>query len=308
MFDVIKLDESFFVLKSPVNVGMILKGDEAVLIDTGSSSDHAKRIARILGELSVRKVLIINTHSHADHIGGNSFLQSKYRCRIFATKLESAFIENPVLEPAYLWGALPFKGIDNKFLLAKPSVVTDIIDYGISEELNVDVIPLSGHSFDMIGILTNQTNKRIFFIADSIVSSQTIQKYKVYFLVDVAKHLKTLESLKLWVENDVSFIVPSHGEVYNLESDQSMEEFLRLVELNKSVVHETVNTILNYLDVPKIIDDIVSHVAEKFSLSLDASGYVLLLQTLKAYCNYLFENDYVQIIFQNKRLEYVRKQ
>lgn len=256
----------------------------------------------------MKKVSIINTHSHADHIGGNSFLQSKYKSRIFATKLESAFIENPVLEPAYLWGALPFKGIDNKFLLAKPSVVTDIIDYGTNEELNVNIIPLPGHSFDMIGILTNLPDKRIFFVADSIVSSQTIQKYKVYFLVDVAQHLKTLDSLKLWVENDVSFIVPSHGEVYNLESDESKEEFLKLVESNKNVVKETLNTIIDYLDVPRTIDDVVSHVAEKFFLSLDATGYVLLLQTLKAYCNYLFENDYAQIIFENRRLEYVRKQ
>lgn len=35
MFEVAKLAESFLVLKSPVNVGVILKGDEAVLMTRG---------------------------------------------------------------------------------------------------------------------------------------------------------------------------------------------------------------------------------------------------------------------------------
>ncbi|WP_448377584.1 MBL fold metallo-hydrolase [Fervidobacterium sp.] len=304
MYEIVDITDSIKVLKAPVNVGFFFKNiSECLIIDSGSSTEYGKKILRYLESQGVKHLTILNTHSHADHIGGNSFLQEKLKCRIYATEFESAFIEFPKLEPLYLWGGPIFKGIDSKFLMAKPSVVTNVVEYGYSEELGIEVIPLHGHSFDMVGVLITDGLKRVLFIADAVVPEQTIEKYKVYFLYDVKEHLKTLNGLNKWVES-VDYIIPSHGEIYSLRMESAKGYFLKLVEENRRVIDDVLDCIFHSLSEPLTIDDILSKIASKFSIPLDTVAYVLLLQTLKAYCGYLVEIGEVAITFKRDRLEY----
>jgi len=312
MYEVIDVTESVKVLRAPVNVVFYFKHNmgkiECLVIDTGSSSEYGKKILKYLESQGVTKLSILNSHSHADHIGGNSFLQGKTKCKIYTTDFESVFIEHPQLEPMYLWGGPLFEGIDNKFLMAKPSIVTDIVEYGWSSELDVEIIPLKGHSFDMVGILIDDGAKRVLFVADAVVSMQTIEKYKVYFLYDVREHLKTLQGLNKWVEN-IDVIVPSHGEIFDFSKDNwqsSKEEFLKLVRENGKVIEDILNFILRILVEPMTIDEILSEIASNFSISIDATSYVLLLQTLKAYCSYLVSVNEVGLTFEREKLEYIR--
>lgn len=308
MYEIVEITKSVKVLRAPVNVGFFFR-DECVVIDSGSSAEYGKKILKFLESESVKNFTIVNTHSHADHIGGNSLLQQKSKCKIYATDFESAFIEHTQLEPMYLWGGPIFDGIDNKFLMATPSIVTNILEYGWSDELGVETIPLPGHSFDMIGVLINDGGKRIFFIADAVVSKQTIEKYKVYFLYDVAEHLKTLAGLNKWVES-VDVIIPSHGEIFDFGTDNGellKKEFLGLVEENKKVLEYVAGFIAGVVLEPKTIDQILSEVVREFSIPLDATAYVLLLQTLKAYCKYLIDIGEVGITFERGKLEYFRK-
>lgn len=312
MYEVIDVTESVKVLRAPVNVVFYFKHNmgkiECLVIDTGSSSEYGKKILKYLESQGVNRFSILNSHSHADHIGGNSFLQERTKCKIYATYFESVFIEHPQLEPMYLWGGPLFEGIDNKFLMAKPSIVTDIVEYGWSSELDVEIIPLKGHSFDMVGILIDDGAKRVLFVADAVVSMQTIEKYKVYFLYDVREHLKTLQGLNKWVEN-IDVIVPSHGEIFDFSKDNwqsSKEEFLKLVRENGKVIEDILNFILRILVEPMTIDEILSEIASNFSIPIDATSYVLLLQTLKAYCSYLVSVNEVGLTFEREKLEYIR--
>ncbi|AFG35978.1 Zn-dependent hydrolase, glyoxylase [Fervidobacterium pennivorans DSM 9078] len=312
MYEIIDVTESVKVLRAPVNVVFYFKHNmgkiECLVIDTGSSSEYGKKIQKYLESQGVTKLSILNSHFHADHIGGNSFLQGKTKCKIYTTDFESVFIEHPQLEPMYLWGGPLFEGIDNKFLMAKPSIVTDIVEYGWSSELDVEIIPLKGHSFDMVGILIDDGAKRVLFVADAVVSMQTIEKYKVYFLYDVREHLKTLQGLNKWVEN-IDVIVPSHGEIFDFSKDNwqsSKEEFLKLVRENGKVIEDILNFILRILVEPMTIDEILSEIASNFSIPIDATSYVLLLQTLKAYCSYLVSVNEVGLTFEREKLEYIR--
>ena len=58
--------------------------------------------AELKGEyLSLKAIL--NTHSNADHIGGNQFLQKRFDCPIYSTPMENIVTENTILEPSFLY-------------------------------------------------------------------------------------------------------------------------------------------------------------------------------------------------------------
>lgn len=71
---------------------------------------------------------IVNTHSHADHCGGNRYIKERTGATIYASEIESAIIQYPLLEPLYLFsGASPLRDLRNKFLMAQSSSVDHVI-------------------------------------------------------------------------------------------------------------------------------------------------------------------------------------
>lgn len=182
-----------YYIPSPTNIGVYVENNAAILIDSGNDKEAGRQVLRLLDQQGWSLQLIINTHSNADHIGGNAFLQEKTGCKIAATPQEAAFISNPLLEPAVLYGGYPTKGMQNKFLMAKPSLVTDIIaNSGKILATGLVAVPLPGHFFEMIGVMTPDN---ILFIGDSLFPENIINKYHLFFLLNLKAHLQTLDEL-----------------------------------------------------------------------------------------------------------------
>lgn len=72
----------------------LLQGSRPVLIDTGYGSDLAEteRLLRDAGTPPESLTLIVNTHYHGDHAGGNHGLQSRYGIPIAAHRWEAAAV------------------------------------------------------------------------------------------------------------------------------------------------------------------------------------------------------------------------
>ena len=188
--ELIKVGEKTYYIKNPTNIGIYKVDEENVyLIDSGNDKDAGKKILKIVDEQGWKVKGIINTHSNADHIGGNKVIQDRTNCEILAHNIEKSFTKNPILESSFLYGGYPFKDIRNKFLLAKESNVKEI-DNNLPEEL--EYINLKGHFFDMIGI---KTSDNVYFLADSLFSKETITKYHLFFIYDVREYLNTLDFL-----------------------------------------------------------------------------------------------------------------
>ena len=148
-----QLGESTYIIPSPATIGVWVSSDEATLIDSGNDADAGRQILRLLTERGWNLRMIVCTHSNADHVGGNAFLQKRTGCRIAATPVEAAFVEHPVLEPTLLYGGFPMKSLRNKFLMAKPSTVTDrILEDGLIPGSELRTMPLPGHFLGMIGV------------------------------------------------------------------------------------------------------------------------------------------------------------
>lgn len=238
------IKENTYYIPSPTNIGVYVQNGSAVLIDSGNDKEAGRQILRLLDGQGWQLKMIVNTHSNADHIGGNAYLQDKTNCQIVATRMEAAFIHDPMLEAAFLYGGFPNKDLNNKFLMAKPSIVTSIIpSSGEILDTGLEAVPLPGHYFDMIGI---KTPDNIFFIADSLFPENVISKYHLFFLLDIGSYLQTLERLRTM---DADLFLPSHGE--------PQEEADSLVEINKRKIMGIMAAIRNLCDRPVTAEEVL---------------------------------------------------
>lgn len=284
-----------YYIPSPTNVGVYVNGKDAILIDGGSDKEAGKQILRLLDAQDWKLKLILNTHSHADHIGGNAYLQEKTDCQIAASKLEGVFINNPLFEPAFLYGGYPCKDLRNKFLMAKPSVVTeDPLSVEKLLENGLEVISLPGHAFDMVGL---KTPDNVFFIADSLIAEQVIMKYHLFFLLDIKSHLATLEQLRT-IPADV--YVPSHGE--------PSPQIDALIEVNKAKVYEIITELIKLCLKPLTVDEVVQKVCTSYDITLNPTQYVLVSSTIRSYLSYLYEEGYLEAVFENGKMTWLSTQ
>ncbi len=147
MYELIQAGPRSFYINSPVKIGVYLIDDEKVcLIDSGNDKDAGRKVRQILEREEWSLHAIINTHSNADHIGGNKYLMQQTGCRIYASSMEAAFTRHPILEPAFLYGGYPFKDLRHKFLMAQESDVSDVSRLSEDQLLkDLELIPLPGH-------------------------------------------------------------------------------------------------------------------------------------------------------------------
>ncbi|AHM57977.1 metal-dependent hydrolase, beta-lactamase superfamily (plasmid) [Peptoclostridium acidaminophilum DSM 3953] len=278
-----------YMISSPANIGIYIQGDDAVLIDSGNDKESGRQILKLLGERGWKLKLIVNTHSNADHIGGNAFLQERTECEIAATALEASFITNPVLEPAFLFGGFPDDDMRNKFLMAKPSRVTHIIESeGTIPGTPLETLSLKGHYMDMIGIITPDG---VAFLADSLFSDVILSKYHLTYLYDVKSQLETLNRLRS-LKADI--YVPSHA--------PACEDISLLIDANESKIREIAQVILSLCSEPATLDDILSGLCNRYGIELNATQYLLLSNTAKSYLSYLKTQGYAVYEFKEGRM------
>lgn len=289
--ELVKVGEETYYIKNATNIG-IYKIDEkhVYLIDTGNDKDTGKKILKLINEQWWSVVGIINTHSNADHIGGNKVIQDRTNCEILAYNIEKSFTEFPILEPSFLYGGYPFKSLRNKFLLAKESVVKQIEN---NLPNGIDYFPLKGHFFDMIGV---KTSDDVYFLADSLFDEETISKYHLFFIYDVRAFLDTFDYLKTL--NGKVFI-PSHCE---LTTDISS-----LIELNKNKVKAISDKIYNLCAIKITFEEILKCIFDEYNLIMNENQYVLVGSTIRSYLSYLADENKIYCIFEDNKMLWKQK-
>lgn len=282
-----------YIIPSPAAIGVHVRDGRAVLIDSGNDEEAGRQILKLLNGQGWELDLIVCTHSNADHIGGNALLQKKTGCRIAATAPEAAFIEQPLLEPSLLYGGFPMKALRNKFLMAKPSRVTDVIaSEGPILDTGLEALPLPGHFLDMIGV---RTPDDVLFLADSLFSEAIIAKYPIFYLYDVGAHRETLARLR---EVRAAHYVPSHG--------MPATDIGGLIEANVRRVEETVTLVEGCCARPVSFEEVLEQVCGACGIALEANQYVLAGSTVRSVLAYLVEEGRVAMRFAGGRVLWER--
>lgn len=202
-----KISEDVFFLARRTNIGVIKTNNGCILVDSGIDSDEGKKIIKELAQEGLQIKAIINTHSHADHCGGNRYIQEKTNCQILAPKIESCFIKHPFLESTeFFSGAFPLTELKTKFVLAEESEVNQELTEGMITIFGkeFEIIPLRGHSINQMGVLVDN----ILFCGDSFFSKEVLEKHKLPFFKNIKE---TKETLAFLLDSDYSYYVPSHS-------------------------------------------------------------------------------------------------
>lgn len=287
MYELIQITDRSYYINSPSKIGLIKTDDKNVcLIDSGNDKDAGKKFLKIINENGWQLTAIYNTHSHADHIGGNKYLQSQTGCKIFAPGTECDFTNHPILEPAFLYGGFPSNDLRHKFLMASESAALPLTREKLCA--GIEIIPLPGHSFDMVGFMIPDGTA---FIADALSSRQTLDKYRIGFIYDVSAYLETLEKIKTI---GAKLFVPSHAE--------PTEDIKELADYNAETVHEIAERILKICKTPKFFEQILKELFEMFSLDMNPIQHVLVGSTVRSYLSWLSGNGKIKGFFDNNML------
>lgn len=287
MYELHRVGDRTYYIDCPAKIGIFLANDtDAYLIDSGSDKDAAKKARKILDENNWRLAAVLNTHSNADHIGGNQYLQQQTGCKVFAGGIEKAFTEYPILEPSFLYGGFPCKDMRHKFLLAKPSEVTDFSDADFPKE--IEIIPLKGHFFDMVGF---RTPDGVVFLADCLSSRETLEKYRIGFIYDVAKYLKTLEYVKTI---EAKTFVPSHA--------PAADNITELADYNIQSVNEVAEKIIEICEESICFEEILRRLFNDYGLKMNFEQYVLVGSTVRSYLSWLYDTGRLAAEFEGNTM------
>lgn len=264
---------------SVVSQGGYAIENDWLIIDTGNDDSSVKKSIRSLENPNIR--YIFNTHSHADHCGGNHYLQKKFNPEIIAPELEHCFIEHPILEPTYLYGAMPPKEMENKFLYAKPSTVARRIQSEThlslefpSGQEKFELISLKGHSPNMMGIITPDN---IAFIGDALLGEAFLDKHPLIFTYDVEEHLASI--MKMATINVDGYVLAHGGYVESVDS---------LIRKNKIALLNASYMILENLQNDTLtFDTLHERIAKTVDLKENVSINHLNRSVIKAHIKYL---------------------
>ncbi|MBP3359336.1 MAG: MBL fold metallo-hydrolase [Clostridia bacterium] len=284
MYELIQIAEKNYYVESPSKIGIVkLNENEVCLIDSGNDKDAGKKVRHILDKNQWRLSAIYNTHSNADHIGGNKYLQAQTNCKIYAKNIECAFTKYTVLGPAFLFGAYPPKDLRHKFLYAGESS---------AELLTSDVLPdclqmidLPGHFFDMVGF---RTDDDVVYLADCLSSVETLNKYQISFVYDVGAYIQTLETVK---NMQAKIFVPAHAGI--------TDNIAPLADFNIRKVYEIAEKITQICSVPTCFEQILQKLFNEYNLKMNFEQYVLVGSTVRSYLAWLKDNNQLTVDFDN---------
>ncbi|MCR5371433.1 MAG: MBL fold metallo-hydrolase [Clostridium sp.] len=291
MYELVQVSEHNYYIQCPAKMGLIETAPgHAVLIDSGNDRDAGKKVKKILDQRGWILDAVWNTHSHADHIGGNQYLAAQTGCRIFAPGIEQDFTRHPVLEPSYLFGGNPPKALRHKFLMAKESsaepLTADVIPEGYQ------LIPLPGHSFDMVGF---RTPENVVYLADCLSGETALEKYRISFLVDPAAYLETLEKVK---GMEAAMFIPAHAD--------ASEDIAPLAQKNIDTVLEIAEKITEICGEPQTFEQILKRLFDDYGLAMTFEQHALVGSTVRSYLSWLLDTGRLSADFSDNLLVWRR--
>ena len=204
-FEVYKVAPGVFAIYEPhqaeeVISYLIVGTKQALLFDTGMGIAN---IHKVVTQLTSRPVVVLNSHTHNDHVGGNSLFTFVYGMDTEFTRANAKGSRDDAQEelaPGMICGSLP-KGFDSKTYVTKPWHVSLFVKNGFKVNLGgrvLEIIAMPGHTPDSIALIDRANG--LLFTGDTYYPGPiwlfrpetNLDAYvaSVKWLADLAPHVK----------------------------------------------------------------------------------------------------------------------
>ncbi len=287
MYDLNRVGEHTYYIDCPTNLGLyIYNGNKACLFDGGGDNEAPRHALEHIREHGWELEKVLATHCHADHTYGCAYLVEQTGCKVYAPATDSAVINNPILNATYLFGGFPIKELDHRFTLAPACechpLTENILPSGIS------FVRVDGHSFQQAAF---RTPDGVWFMADSLISEKSLERYKCSFLFDIEEHLRTLEKIQ---SLEGRLFIPSHC--------PPMEDIRELAKLNIRNTFEVAEDIKRICSDGVTLDEILERLLAEYSIRLHIMQYAMAGYTVRSYLSWLYAKGEIVHEFSGTKL------
>lgn len=267
----------------------------ALLVDTGLDDSHARKLLRALEGMGLTPTAILNTHSHADHHGGNAFLLKRFPgLEVYAPPLEAAIIREPILEPLSLFGARPPRDLQTKFLLAPASPARPLPDTGPVRlgGVEVELLDVAGHAMGMVAVRVGD----VLYAADALFGPDSLGKHPLTFCAD--SRLQKEAAARLGELAGVRLVLPGHGEPTG--------DLAGLVATNLAAYERTTGAVLEAVRAGAApVDELLARVCTALGVEMTNAGAVVLGRAVvSAHLTELQEAGAVELRVEGNRLTF----
>ena len=198
----------------------LLKGRQAVLVDTGSTGD-GRRIRDALPHYGVRLTdlaLIVITHAHPGHAGGLFYLNERLEVPVAVHRLDADALRqgfNRAFSPAGKLGRLlcPLLPRGVGYAGVEPDIVIDdefdLSPYGVAGQ----VISTPGHTPGSLSVILKSGEA----IVGDLVVGGMIRRRRPYVSAFADDEMQVLASIQKVLDQQVQTIHSTHGGPFSAE-------------------------------------------------------------------------------------------
>jgi hydroxyacylglutathione hydrolase len=202
------LPDLFFIQRGYLNGNhFVYRSDKPILIDTAYSADFSDT-EKALNDLGVnlsQVEMIVNTHCHCDHVGGNRIIQERSNCRIAMHEIGKYFID--MRDSWSTWWKYYVQEAD--FFRCDVGLRNeDLLSVGPYE---FRVLHTPGHSAD--GVVLYHESEKLLISSDTLwENDMAVMTVRVEGSMAIFSMLESLEKIS---SLDIKVVFPGHGNPFH---------------------------------------------------------------------------------------------
>lgn len=212
-FEVYRVEDGIFAIYEPgqfeeVISYLIVGSEKAVLFDTGLGIGDMKRV---VAELTDFDPIVVNSHTHYDHVGGNHQFNTIYGTDTEFTRANARGRDHETVAEfvgdGWIWKPTP-EGFSQETYRSEPFTITDILEDRQVLDLGdrkLEVLLTPGHAPDALCLLDREN--RLLFTGDTFYPAPLyahLDGSDFYRYRETAKRLAALAG-------SVDVLLPSHN-------------------------------------------------------------------------------------------------
>jgi glyoxylase-like metal-dependent hydrolase (beta-lactamase superfamily II) len=188
---------------------LILGSERALLFDTGLGIGDMRRL---VDELTEREVVVLNSHTHYDHVGGNHGFETIYGTDLEYTRAhEQGRAHEQVVEfvgDGWIWKETP-EDFSRDSYQSRPFTVTNVVEDGETLSLGdveLEVLLTPGHAPDSLCLLDRE--RGLLFTGDTFYPASLYAHLPGSAFDDYQRTAQRLAGLA----GSVKVVLPAHNE------------------------------------------------------------------------------------------------